>query len=83
MMTLDRGSCACNKKDDAARAKAEIDIPIARVLNALLVIKRTTALYCPSLMKAANVIAVVITALHIRVCVICGSSMPWRNASAV
>ena len=56
---LDLGIEAGSKKDTVAKIVAETAIPSTRVVNALLVMKRTTARYSPNFMNTAIVVTVV------------------------
>ena len=80
---LDLGIEAGSKKDTVAKIVAETAIPSARVVNALLVMKRTTARYSPNFMNTAIVVTVVMRHTAKMFCSIGGVKLPYRRARAM
>ena len=65
-----------------ASIKADIVIPKANDENALPVIKRTMARYCPSFINTPSVIKVVMALVDISVLGSGTNTSPWRKARA-
>lgn len=83
MRMLDRGIEAGIKKDTVARVVAETAMPSASVVNALLVMKRTTARYSPNLMNTPIVVAVVARHTAKILGSIGGVTLPYLRARAI